>query len=196
MFLFLYLCSLSFPFGIYFLPSIFQSKVYLSFIARPECHLHPRGPLLIPPFYLPFVVSWLPMYFICISEKTSTLLPGFSSYLFFLPLFSMFHITTPQILGSSLILQCFLLRPVPSPMLCIEQDLCRHEWNSNWGAWNDSLVLWFFLSVTFSVTWLFLYMSAYGNTSTPKVNGIYTFLSAGKTYTKNAQLILKQQMLF
>lgn len=129
------------------------------------------------------------MSFICISEKPQPCyLALVLIFFFFLPLFSMFHITAPQTLGSSLILQCFLLRPVPSPTLCIEQDLCRHEWNSNWGAWNDSLVLWFFLSVTFSVTWLFLYMSAYGNISTPKVNGINTFLSAGKTHTKKCTI--------
>lgn len=69
MFLVLYLCWLSFPFGIYFPPNIFQAKAYLSFIARPECHLHPREPLPIPPFYLPLALSWPPIYFICIFEK-------------------------------------------------------------------------------------------------------------------------------
>lgn len=61
----------------------------------------------------------------------------------------MFHILGCKLLRSRLILQCVLLSPAPNPMLCTEQALCKQDWNSinnnNWGAWNDSVILWFHL---------------------------------------------------
>lgn len=61
----------------------------------------------------------------------------------------MFHIPGCKLLRSRLILRCVLLGPAPNPILCTEQALCKQDLNSinnnNWGAWNDSVILWFHL---------------------------------------------------